>query len=430
MDLHAPASFKTTFRALKSRNFRLFFAGQGISLAGTWMQQTAMSWLVYRLTGSPFWLGMVGFSGQIASTFLSPLAGVVIDRLDKRKLLLAAQWAFLAEALILAVLVYSAAVQLWQIVILSCLAGAINAVEIPCRQSLLVDLVDNKHDLGNAIALQSSLFNTTRLMGPAVAGLVIAAVGESACFLLNAASYLAILWALSAMRVAQKEPARHGRVWEGLVEGARYTFGFPPIRWILVFLALSNLLGTPFGILLPVFAKDIFVGGPRMLGFLMGAVGVGALAGAVYLASRPSVRGLLKMIPISSSLFVVGLVSFAHSRTLWLSVIFLALTGFGMMVQVATSNIILQSLTDDEKRGRVMSFFTFSAIGMSPFGSLLAGSLATHLGAPAALTLAGAACGLGAGIFAWHMPVLRRHIRPVYVRKGIIQESLDPPVPS
>jgi MFS family permease len=332
-------------RALRSRNYRLFFTGQSISLVGTWMQQVAMSWLVYRLTGSAFLLGVVGFMNQIPTFLLAPVAGVLADRWDKRRLLICTQTLAMVQAAALAFFVLAKAIQVWQIVTLSLILGIINTFDIPARQSFIVEMVDNREDLGNAIALNSSMFNAARLIGPSIAGLLVAAVGEGICFILNALSYLAVIVALVAMRLrpGKQERARRHILHE-LREGISYAFGFSPIRSILLLIALVSLMGMPYSILMPVFARDILHGGAHTFGFLMAAAGCGALVSTVYLASRKSVLGLDRVIVIATFFFSLGIIAFAFSNALFLSLLCLSLIGFGAMALIATSNTILQTV--------------------------------------------------------------------------------------
>jgi MFS family permease len=388
------------------------------------MQQVALTWLVYRLTGSAFLLGIVGFSGQLPTFILSPFAGVLADRVNRRRVVIITQTLAMVQATVLAVLTLSGIIAVWHIVALSVVLGLVNAFDVPTRQSFMLDIVESRDDLGNAIALNSSMFNGARLVGPSIAGIVIAAIGEGLCFLLNAISYVAVIIALFAMRIHPKHGAakRPQKVLEGFTEGFAYAFGFAPIRSILLLLSLVSVMGMPYTILMPVFAKDILHGGPHTLGFLMGATGVGAMTGALTLASRKSVRGLAKWIPIAASIFAVGLIGFALSRLIWLSMILLFVTGVGMMVQMASSNTIIQTIADDSKRGRVMSFYAMSFMGMAPFGSLLSGSLASSIDAPTTLILGGIAVIIGAMLFARQLPSLRKEIRPIYMRLGIIPQ--------
>jgi MFS family permease len=413
-----------SFRALRHRNFRLFLGGQIISLAGTWMQQVALSWLVYRLTRSPLLLGLVGFAGQIPSLLLAPVAGVWADRGNRRRIVIATQALAMVQALLLAALVLRGAVSIPQVMALSVFLGLVNGVDVPTRQAFLVEMVTGRDDLANAIALNSSVFNAARLVGPAVAGFMIGLVGEGVVFLLNGLSYVAVIAALYAMRLGPRprpvegpEPLRHR-----LAEGFRYAFGFPPIRALLMLVAVVSLMGVPFAVLMPVFATDVLRGGPRTLGLLMAASGVGALIGALYLAGRATVRGLGQVILVCVVIFGISLLGFSLSRRLWLSMAALLGAGVGLMVQMGSSNTILQTIVDDDKRGRVMSFYSMAFLGMVPFGSLLSGLLASRIGAPRTVALGGVACLLAAGLFALALPGLRAQVRPIYVRLGIVPE--------
>ncbi|MEJ2718558.1 MAG: MFS transporter [Deltaproteobacteria bacterium] len=413
-------------RALRYRNFRLYFAGQGVSLIGTWMQRVAIGWLVYRMTHSAFLLGVVGFSGQIPVFALAPFAGVLADRWDRHRLLIVTQTLAMLQALALSYLVLSGTIRIWHIIILSLILGVLTAFDMPVRQSFMVQMIDDKTDLGNAIALNSSMVNCARLLGPSMAGLLIATVGEGICFLLNGLSYLAVIASLLLMRIVHKNfRAQTSKAWHDLREGLKYVYRFEPIRDIILLLALVSLMGLPYYVLMPVFAKDVLHGGPRALGFLMGGSGLGALAGALYLASRRGVLGLGKMVPMGAGIFGVGLVAFALSRSFFLSLLLAAAVGFGQMAQLATSNTLLQTMVDDDRRGRVMSFYTVAFLGMAPLGSLLAGSLAGVIGAPWTVFIGGAACLAGAVVFARRLPQLREKARPVYVTKGILPEVAE-----
>jgi MFS family permease len=418
-----PTGLKFIARALYSRNYRLNFAGQGISLIGTWMQRIAIGWLVYRLTHSVFLLGMVGFAGQIPILLLSPIAGVLADRWDRRRLIIVTQILSMLQAFVLTFLILSHTIAIWHIIFLSIFLGIVNSFDTPVRQAFVVEMIEKKEDLGNAIALNSSVFNGARLLGPSIAGILIAAVGEGICFLLNGISYIAVIFALMAMKItSRKMPIRKTHVLQELKEGFTYSFSFTPVRSILLLLGLVSLVGMPYAILMPVFAKDILHGGPHTLGFLMGATGVGALVGAFYLASRKSAKGLEKIIALSTTIFGIGLVIFSSSRVIWLSLPLMSLTGFGMMVQMASSNTILQTIADDDKRGRVMSFYTMSFLGTAPFGSLLAGGLASKIGTPQTLLLGGACCVLGSFLFAKQLPTLKEAIGQAYAGKDTVSE--------
>jgi MFS family permease len=402
---------KLLLRAFKYRNYRLFFTGQGISLIGSWMQRIAMSWLVYRLTNSPFLLGLVGFTGQIPTLFLAPYAGVLSDRLNRIRIITLTQFLALIQALILSILVLTDRIEVWHIVSLSIFLGIVTAFDNPTRQAFVVEIVEDKNDLGNAIALNSFMFNSARLIGPSVAGILIAVVGEGICFLLNAISYIAVIIALFAMKVKPKQKTTSTkRIWEELKDGATYAFGFAPIRNLLLLLSLISLVGMPYTVLMPIFAKNILGGGPHTLGFLMAGVGCGAIGGAVFLASRKNAQGLEKIIPIASTIFGVGLITFSLSRMFLLSFILIAISGFGMMVQNVSSNTLIQTIVDDDKRGRVMSFHSMAFMGIAPFGSLLAGSLASRIGAPNTLIIGGIACLFGAIAFACQLPKMRSRL--------------------
>jgi len=418
------SGIKNLLRALRSRNYRLFVAGQSVSLVGTWMQQVAMSWLVYRLTGSAFLLGVVGFTSQIPTFLFAPVAGVLADRGNRRRLLIITQALAMLQAAFLAAAVLSGIVQVWHIVVLSLLLGVVNAFDIPIRQAFVVEMVSQPEDLGNAIALNSSMVNGARLIGPTIAGLLVASVGEGVCFILNSASYLAVMLALAAMRLAPRPQCRKQRrhVYQELREGFVYAFGFAPIRSILLLLALVSLTGMPYSVLVPVFAKQVLQGGAHTFGFLMTAAGGGALAGTVYLASRKSVLGLGRLIVLSAVLFAAGIAGFGVSTSLPLSLLSLVIAGFGAMTLVASSNTILQTILEEDKRGRVMSFFTMAFMGMAPFGSFGAGSMAGIIGLRDTLLLGAACCLVGAVMFARQLPHIREMVRPIYVRMGIIRE--------
>ncbi len=414
---------KFILRALRHRNYRLFFGGQAVSLVGTWMQQIAMSWLVYRMTDSPFLLGFVGFASQIPAFLFSPIAGVYADRWNRYHLLIATQSLASLQAFVLAFLTLSGFVQVWHLVLLSFFLGIVNSFDIPIRQSFVIELLERKEDLGNAIALNSSLFNGARLVGPSIAGVVIAFVGEGICFLLNAVSFFAIIITLLAMRIPKKEVrTRHAPLRESLIEGYRYIRDFIPMRYILLQLSLMSFMGMPYAVLMPVFARDILHGGPHTLGFLMGASGFGALVGALFLASRRSVLGMGRLIALMSGTFGVGIIAFALSRVFLFSIVMMLVTGFGMMVLTVSSNTILQTIVDDDKRGRVMSFFAVSFMGVAPFGSLFAGSLASRIGAPDTLVITGLCCILGALLFYRKLPEIRKVVRPIYRKMGIMPE--------
>jgi MFS family permease len=417
------ARLRNTTRALKSRNFRLFFMGQGISLVGTWMQRIALGWLVYSMTNSAFLLGLVGFVGQFPTFLLTPFAGVLADRLNRHRMVITTQTVAMLQASILAFLVLTNLIHIWHIIGLSMLLGIVNSVDMPTRQSFMVEMVGKKEDLGNAIALNSSMVNLARLLGPSLAGFLIAAVGEGICFLINAVSYLAVIIALLMMQLPPHQAKKQqSHALQDLAAGFRYAFSFLPIRSILLLLSVASLTGMPYTVLMPVFAKTVLRGGPNTLGLLMGAAGMGALVGAIALASRSTVIGLGRWMVGTIITLGVGLISFSFSRIVSLSMGFMLLTGFGMISLMAISNTILQTIVEDDKRGRVMSFYTISIMGMMPIGSLLYGSLAGSIGAPATLLIGGSICLIGGALFYRRLPSLREMVRPIYARMGIIPE--------
>ncbi len=388
-------------RPFRSRNYLLFYVGQGISLIGTWMQRIAMSWLVYRLTGSALLLGVVGFVNQLPTFILAPFAGVMADRWNRHRALVVTQAVAMAQAMVLAFLVLSGSVNIWHILVLGGLLGVVNAFDVPIRQSFVIDMVTDREVLGSAIALNSSLFNAARMIGPSVAGIMIAAFGEGLCFLLNALSYIAVIGALMAMKFDGARTIRlHKSLCADMREGASYAWNERPIRWILLLLALVSLIGVPYTVLMPVFATEVLHGGPHTLGFLMAASGAGALIGAFFLASRPSARGLGLWISMGAICFGAGLVGFALARSVSLAITLLVVTGFGMIVQTASSNTVLQTIVDEDKRGRIMSFYTMALMGMAPFGNLMAGTLAQRMGAVTTVLLGGVACILAGSAFA------------------------------
>ncbi|NLI11561.1 MFS transporter [Pelotomaculum propionicicum] len=398
-------------RALGSRNYRLFFGGQGISLIGTWMQIIAMSWLVYRLTDSPLLLGVIGFTGQIPSFVLAPLAGVLADRRDRRRILIVTQTLAMVQAFIVAGLTLTGIIAVWHLVVLSLFLGIVNAFDIPSRQSLVVKMVENKEDLPNAIALNSFLFNGARLVGPTMAGILIALLGEGMCFLLNGLSYIAVIAALLAMRLETARKERNDtRIIQELGEGLRYAFSSEAIKSILLLSAFISMVGMPYTVLMPVVVRDVLSGGAHIYGFLMTGTGIGAVTGAVYLASRKNVKGLGGMIPLAVGSLGAGLVMLSLSRIFWLSLPVMLFTGFGAMIQMVSNNTILQTIVDDDKRGRVMSLFTMSFIGMAPFGNLIAGGLASRIGASATLLFSGLLCIIAALFFLSKVSMLKSEI--------------------
>lgn len=417
-----------SFRALRHRNFRLFVAGQFISLIGTWMQSVALGWLVYRLTRSPFLLGLSGFLAQIPSLVIAPLAGVWADRWNRHWMVIGTQAASMIQALTLAALVLTHRATIVEILALSLVIGVVNAIDVPARQSFVIELVAGSADLPNAIALNSSVFNVARLVGPSIAGVLIGAVGEGMVFLLNGLSYVAVIGALLAIRIepSGRRPPPAAHVWTHLTEGVRYVGGFAPLRAVLLLLALVSLVGVPYTVLMPIFATEILHGGAHTLGFLVSAVGVGALCGALFLASRRTVVGLGRVIVGAVLAFGLGLVTFASVRSQALAVAVLAVTGFGMMVHMASTNTILQTIVEDDKRGRVMSLFAVSFMGTTPIGNLVAGALAGRIGATWTVALGGLGCLAGVAVFARALPALRAQVHPIYARLGVIPEVAKP----
>jgi MFS family permease len=413
--------YSHAWRALRYRNFRLFFGGQSISLIGTWMTRIATAWLVYRLTKSALLLGTVSFAGQFPTFLLAPFAGVLVDRLDRRQVLIWTQALAMLQSLALAALTLTHRVTIHDVLALSVIQGVINAFDMPGRQSFMVQMVEDRADLSNAIAINSSMVNLARLVGPSLAGLVIAATNEGWCFLIDGVSYIAVIISLLLMRVHVPEVKRAATsMFEQMREGWQYVSTFVPVRNILLLFALVSLMGMPFMVLMPVFAAQVLHGGAHTLGFLTGAAGAGALISALSLVLRKSVRGLVKMLPIAASMFGVGLVCFGMSHVLWLSLTLMVVVGFGMMQGLTASNTIIQTLVDEQMRGRVMSYYTAAFVGMAPFGSLLAGALAHWIGAPRTVMVTGSCCILGAAWFWSRRKEIRDLIRPIYIQLGIV----------
>jgi len=412
------------FGALRSRNYRLFFIGQGVSLIGTWMTRLATAWLVYRVTESAFLLGVVGFAGQVPSFFIPPLAGVWLDRWDRHRVLIVTQVLAMLQSLTLAALALSGHINIAWVIVLTLVQGVVTAIEIPTRQSFVIRLIDDRADLNNAIALNSSSFNAARLVGPAIAGVVVAAVGEGYCFLIDGLSYIGVIAGLLAMRLTKDErPRTQKHAWRELREGWLYVTGSPPIRSILIFLAVIGILGAPYTVLTPMIAAQMLGGGAHTLGFLMAASGVGALVCAVRLVLRRTVEGLIGLIALAVAMFGVGCVVLGFSRALWLSVPLMAITGYGLMHQIVGSNTMVQTLVEDDKRGRVMSFYTIALLGSAPIGSLLGGSLASRIGVEATLVASGVACASAALWFWRQLPEMRAAMRPRYAELGIVHEA-------
>ena len=408
-----------SLRALRHRNFQLFFSGQLISLVGTWMQSIAQSWLVYRLTGSALLLGAAGFASQIPVFLVAPLGGIVADRINRQRVVIGTQISSMILALVLATLTLTGVIQVWHIFVLGGLLGVVNAFDIPARQSFLVDMV-GKEDLMNAIALNSSMFNGARIIGPAVAGILVAKIGEGWCFLANALSYIAVIAGLLMMRVSR--PARlapHGPALAHLIEGYRFARHTAPIRALLLLLGLVSLVAMPYSVLMPVFADRILHGGARGLGILMGATGVGALLGALTLATRSGVLGLGRWVAFSCGGFGLSLVLFSLSRSFWLSAALLLPVGFCMMLQMSSSNTLIQAMVPDHLRGRVMAMYTMMFMGMAPFGSLFAGALAERLGATFTVSVGAVACICAAVLFFFHLPRIRVEARRLIVAQEV-----------
>jgi MFS family permease len=411
------------WRALRHRNFQLYFAGQGISLIGTWMTRIAAGWLVYRLTNSALLLGLVSFTGNIISFLVGPFAGVWVERLRRRELLLWTQAILAVQALAMAALTLAGTVTLTEITVLIAIQGLVNAFDMPARQAFLVQMVDDRRDLGNAIAINSSMVNAARLIGPAVAGLIISAFGEGWCFLIDGVSYFAVIASLLAMRIAPTALLRHTTsMLVQIREGWDYVRHFRPIRALLLLFALVCLMGWPYTVLLPVFASDVLHGGAHTLGWLSAAAGVGALGSGLSLAMRHSEAGLIRSIQVGTAVFGGGLILFGLSHTLWLSLLLMSLVGYGMMQCASTINMVIQDLVPEDKRARVLSYYTMAFFGAAPFGSLLAGMLAHRIGAPHAVIVTGACCMAGAVWFAFELPHIMRIIAP-----GERHEAPPPP---
>jgi len=422
------------WRALRHRNFRLYFFGQTISLMGSWMTQLATAWLVYRLTKSSLLLGTVSFAGQIPTFFLAPFAGVWIDRLDRRQVLVWTQSVSAVQSFMLAAFTLTGYINIPWIIGLSVLQGLINSFDMPARQSFVVQMIEDKADLGNAIAINSSMVNTARLIGPSIAGLIIAASSEGWCFLIDGVSYIAVIVSLLMMRVAvPRLTRRHTSAFTDLKEGWKYVSTFLPIRAILLLFATVSLMGMPFVVLMPIFAAQVLHGGAHTLGFLMGAVGLGALTAALSLAARKTVRGLLRKIPVAAIIFGAGLIGFGLSHSYWILVLTVYVAGFGMMFGMAASNTVIQTLVSEDKRGRVMSYYTMAFVGMAPFGALLAGTMADALpsaplwliggvpliGAQWTVVINGFVVILGALWFFSKLPAVAGVVRPIYREMGL-----------
>jgi MFS family permease len=419
------ARLRTTFRALTHRNFQLFFAGQLISLTGTWMQTVAQSWLVYRMTGSSLLLGTVGFFSQFPVFILASLGGTLADRVNRHRVVIGTQVASMILAFVLAALTLTHQIQVWHIFVLSALLGVVNAFDIPARQAFLSDMV-SRENLMNAIALNSSMFNGARIIGPAVAGLVVARIGEGWCFFSNAVSYIAVIIGLMMMNVHCARRSTEVSPLESLLEGFRFVNRTVPIRALLMLLGLVSLVCMPYTVLMPVFAAKILHGGPKALGTLMGATGIGAMFGALTLASRKGVRGLGRWVAVAAGALGFFLIAFSFSRVLWLSTLLLLPVGFSMMLEMSSSNTLIQSMTPDALRGRVMAVYSMMFMGMAPFGALFGGALADRLGAPVTVAIGGVAAILGSLVFARYLPLMRDEARRLIVeQESLVGETVD-----
>jgi MFS family permease len=412
---------KNIFSSLRSRNYRLYFTGQGISLIGTWMQNIALSWLVYRLTGSVFLLGLIGFTSQIPTFVLSPFAGVLTDRYNRHRLMMLAQILFMLQALTITLLVLFNVIEVWHIIALSIVFGIISAFDAPARQSLVIDLIDKPEHLGNAIALNSALFNAGRLVGPAIAGVTIALVGEGFCFLLNTISFVAVIIALSLIKIpTKKKTTQQTDFKKSFIEGFHYTFQSLPIRTLIIVLAVLSLFGFPFIVLLPAYAKEILHGNADTLGFLMSALGAGALTGALYMAARNSIRGLGRIISVNIMLLGLSVVLASFSEKMYFSLIVFFFGGLSMILSLAAINTMLQTIADEDKRGRVMSFYAMALMGTTPIGNLLAGSIASGIGIPYTILIGGAITIISGVWFQLNRKSFRQYVRNIYINKGIL----------
>ncbi len=417
---------RNIFSSLSSRNYRLYFIGQGVSLIGTWIGNVALSWLVYRLTGSVFLLGLVGFTNQIPMLILSPITGVLTDRYNRHKLMLLSQIFFLIHSLTVALLVLFNVIEVWHIIALSVVFGIISAFDAPARHSLVIDLIEKPGQLGNAIALNSSIFNAARLVGPAIAGITIALVGEGICFLVNAASFLAVIFALLKMHIpARPREIKTINMQESFAEGFRYTFHSVPIRTLLMLLAVMSLVGFPFIVLLPAYAKEILHGGADTLGFLMSALGAGALLGALYMAGRKSVLGLGRIISMDAVIMGLAIIAASFSSHMALSLVLFFFGGLSMILSVASINTMIQTIVDEDKRGRVMSFYSVALMGTMPIGNLLAGSVASGIGVPYTMLIGGSITVISGVLFQLNRKSLRKFVHPIYVNKGILPSLPD-----
>ena len=413
-----------TFRALRHRNYRLFFTGQGLSMIGTWLQQVALGWLAYRISGSAWLLGVIGFCGSIGILVLGPLAGIVADRVNRRRALFVTQGLMLAQSAGLAILTATGHVEVWHLVAFALWLGIVTAFDVPLRQSLYVHLVDDRADLPTAIALDSLLVNTARIVGPALAGLLLGLVGEAVCFALNALSFVAVIIAIARLRwPRESHAASPDGWWRSWVEGARWAFGFPPARAMLALVAVLSWTIMPYSSLMPVYAKDLYGGGPYTLGLLLAAAGAGALLCMVYLANRRTIRGLGRVIAGAAAVAGLALAAFSYLRVFPLALVLMAMVGGGLILAGASSHTILQTIVDDRLRGRVSSFYAMAFLGFAPLGNLAAGALAERFGVPATFLLNGVVCVAAAAWFWRRLPALAEWMHPVYRRLGIITDD-------
>ena len=413
-----------SLRAFRHRDFRLYFAGQGISQTGTWLQTIATSWLIYHMTGSAFLLGLASFAQFIPMLVLGPFAGVWVDRQRKRKVLMITQGFALAQALAMLALVASGHVQAWHLIVANLVLGILNAFDSPARQSQLVELVGGKEDLPNAIAFSSILMNGARFVGPMIGGAVIAGFGEIWGFALNSMMRGAVIVALWLIHATPRPTEKSTTGWrEQLAAGFRYAYGFLPTRSALLLLSAMSFSVQPYQSLAPYFARDVFHGGSETLGYLIGAGGFGAVSGMVHLAIRPSIRGLLSQIPFTAAAAGIALIVFSFSTSLWIALPMLFFVGMGAMLTAASTNTVLQTIVEDRMRARVVSIYMMSFLGVAPLGALLAGALAERIGPPATLALGGA-FSLAAAFLYWiNLPKIRAAIRPVYEKLGIVPRA-------
>lgn len=415
------SSFSHAWRALRNQNFRLFFIGQGLSLIGTWMMRMATSWLVYRLTGSALLLGIVGFASQIVPFLLQPLAGAWVERIDRQKLLVWTQVAAAVQSFMLAGLTLGHIITIWEVIALSALQGLVNAFDVPGRNSFFIQMIEDRNDLGNAIALNSTMVNGARLLGPALAGVTIGVVGEGGCFLIDGISYVAVVISLLMMKIKPVEVAHTAdNLFRQMREGWDYVRSFSPMRTILVLFSIVSLMGYPHMVLLPIFAGQVFHGGPHTLGWLTAASGLGALISALSLAFRKSVVGLTRMIQISSATLGLALILFGFSHQFILSLLLMGFAGFGMMQSASASNTVIQTLVPEDKRARVISYYAMAYFGSAPIGSLLAGALAQKIGASNTIIITGTFCLLGSLWFSLQMPKIRTVMCPIYQEMGLL----------